>query len=128
VREHLASLAASGERLASGPDHELLEQGDEVTWEARHLGLTWRLQVRITDFRWAEEFVDEQVSGPFAYMRHRHRFFAAGGGTTMVDDFEYELPFGPLGLVADRLLVRSYLRRLLAGRNDHLKDAAQLRG
>jgi ligand-binding SRPBCC domain-containing protein len=124
VSEHLASMARTGERAAAEPGHDLLDLGDEVTWEARHVGVRWRLRVRITSLEAPVEFVDEQVLGPFKWMRHRHRFLARGAGTTMIDDFDYALPLGPLGALADLLFMRQYLRRLLAERNRHLAERA----
>jgi ligand-binding SRPBCC domain-containing protein len=124
VGEHVDSLSRTRERVVSAPAHDLLVRGDEVTWEARHLGLRWRLRVRITSLEPPAEFVDEQVSGPFRRMRHRHRFLAGQDETTMVDDFEYELPLGPLGAAVDFLVVRQYLKSLLSERNRHLAHRA----
>jgi ligand-binding SRPBCC domain-containing protein len=34
-------------------------------------------------------FVDRQVSGPYVWWRHEHRFEAAGDATRVLDDVEY---------------------------------------
>lgn len=63
--------------------------------------------------------------GPFA-SRHEHRFRAGmDGQTVMVDVVTYRLPLGALGRVADRLVVRRYLTRLLDARNAYIKELAE---
>ena len=72
-------------------------------------------------------FVDEQESGPFASWRHEHLFERVGPESTRVTDrVTYRVPLGPLGAVADRLLVR---RRVVAlFRHRHAVLAVQFRG
>ncbi len=65
-----------------------------------------------------ERFVDEQESGPFETWRHEHRFEAAeGGGTTLVDEVEYELPLGVLGTVVAGAYTESSLERMFRWRH-----------
>lgn len=58
--------------------------------------------------RWEPPFLfaDEQISGPYRLWHHEHRFEPQGTGTQMYDTVKYSLPFGPLGLIAHRALVR----------------------
>jgi hypothetical protein len=46
----------------------------------------------------------------------------------MLDTFEYELPAGVLGRMADRLLVERYLRAFLTERAGYLKKEAEESG
>jgi ligand-binding SRPBCC domain-containing protein len=55
--------------------------GDEVTWEARHLGIKQRLTVRITGFERPARFQDTMISGTFKSMKHDHEFIAQPTGT-----------------------------------------------
>ena len=48
VDAHVASTHQSGERVVAGRTQGLLELGEEVTWEAVHLGLRQRLTAKIT--------------------------------------------------------------------------------
>jgi len=124
VSAHTRSLAETGERVVAA-SHALLELGDEVTWEARHLGVRQRLTTRITEMEPPRTFTDEQVRGAFAALHHVHRFIQVDGGTEVVDDFAYRLPLGPLGRLADILVVRGHMRRLLATRGAYLKRLAE---
>jgi len=52
-------------------------------------------------------FVDVQVSGPYALWHHTHELSPVGDTQTrMVDTVRYAVGFGPLGELANRLLVR----------------------
>jgi ligand-binding SRPBCC domain-containing protein len=103
----------------------LLELGDEVTWEARHLGVTQRLTARITRLDRPVVFEDVMVRGAFASLRHVHEFVPRDGGTTMIDTFTFTSPLGPLGAIVDRLFLAGYMRRFLISRAHELKRMAE---
>jgi uncharacterized protein len=68
-------------------------------------------------------FVDEQVEGPLSHWVHEHRFVADGpGGTRYTDRIEFGPPFGTLGEVAGRWLIRERVQRMLAYRHATLRD------
>jgi ligand-binding SRPBCC domain-containing protein len=75
---------------------------------------------RITSLTFPERFVDEQVRGPFKAFRHVHEFEARGNGSLMTDRVEFTAPFGPLGRIVERLVLRRYLERLIAERGLYL--------
>lgn len=125
VDAHLGSTSRTGERVVAGRTHGLLGAGDSVTWEARHLRMRLRQGSSITRFEPPHMFVDESTSGPLKSLRHAHQFVDEGGATLMVDTFQYELPVGLLGRVADRLVVERHLRRFLAERAAYVKAEAE---
>ena len=122
---HQRSMAHTGERAVAGRTSGLIELGETVTWRAKHLGLRWSLTSRITAFDRPRLFVDEEVAGPFAAYRHEHRFEATPGGTRMTDDWQHRSPFGVLGIIADRLVLRRMLTRLLETRNGAIAAEAE---
>jgi ligand-binding SRPBCC domain-containing protein len=122
---HQRSVAHTGEKAVGGRTSGRLDLGETVTWRARHLGRSWSLTSRITVFEPPMRFVDEQVSGPFAWFRHEHRFEPIEGGTLMIDDWEHAAPFGVVGRIADALVVGRLLRRLLEARNAALAREAE---
>ena len=125
IDAHQDTAAASGERAVAGVTTGLLGPNEEVTWQARHLGVVQRLRVRITAFDFPAHFRDEMVEGTFRSMRHDHWFREVGGGTLMSDRFEFEAPLGFLGRIAERLFLIRHLRRFLEGRNAVLKGMAE---
>lgn len=124
---HQRSMADTGERAVAGRTTGLIGMGETVTWRARHLGLTWTLTSRITEFEPPGLFVDEQVSGPFASIRHEHRFEATTTGTLMIDDWRHTAPFGIIGRVADGLVLGRLMTGLLEKRNTALAREAEVR-
>src|SRR5579871_2125627 len=66
---------------------------------------TWVTE--ITHVREPSLFVDEQRMGPYRLWHHEHHFRAIEGGVEIEDLVHYALPFGPLGLIAENMLVRS---------------------
>ena len=125
VEAHVSSTTRSRERAVAGITSGLLELGDEVTWEARHLGIRQRLTAKITRFDRPRMFEDRMVKGAFKSFVHLHEFEPARGGTLMLDTFDYKPPLGPLGALADVMFLERYMHRFLMDRASHLKQAAE---
>jgi len=45
----------------------------------------------------------------------------------MRDEFTYQTPFGILGTIFDKLILRSYMKKFLIKRNRILKNIAELK-
>lgn len=59
-------------------------------------------------------------------IEHEHRFERLPDGRTrMRDRWEHRSPLGPLGAIADRLVLERHMRRLLGFRNRALKREAE---
>ena len=125
VRAHLHSTTSTGERVILAPHSGLLQLGDEVTWEARHLGVRQRLTSRITEYDRPGHFRDVMVRGVFRRFAHDHYFEPTPRGTMVRDVIEYQAPLGPLGRLAETLFLTRYLRRFLGLRNRALQELAQ---
>jgi ligand-binding SRPBCC domain-containing protein len=90
-----------------------MRAGALIEYRLRLHGVPLRWLTRIDLWEPPHRFVDRQLRGPYRGWRHEHTFApAAGGSTLMRDRVEYSLPLGPLGLVADLVLVRRDLRRI----------------
>ncbi|WP_143547118.1 hypothetical protein [Rhodococcus sp. 05-2255-1e] len=83
------------------------------------------LSSRITEDEPARYFVDQQVTGPFASMRHEHFFLARRGHTQMVDIMSVEFRGGRLGAAVLDIPGKLYLRRVLCVRNAYIKKRAE---
>lgn len=125
VDAHADSMTKYEEMAVAGTTNGLIQLGEDVTWRARHFGVWWTMTSRITELDRPNSFVDEQVSGPFARYRHEHRFTKVAGGTRMVDSVSFEAPFGPAGLLVERVLLKRYVRNLIEERNVYLKAEAE---
>jgi ligand-binding SRPBCC domain-containing protein len=128
VEAHAESAAFSRERVvAPGRTAGLLELGDLVTFEGVHFGLRQRVTARITLLERPHRFDDELIRSAFLWLRHRHEFEPAGGGTLMRDTLEWRSPAGPLGVLADKLFIASHMRRFVTRKQLALKRIAEAR-
>ena len=119
VDVHAESLAGSREVASTSTGRRRLGLGDEVTFQARHFGLRWRLTSRITAYDAPHRFVDEQIRGPFRTLHHEHIFEALGADRTrMIDRMTISAPLAAM-------LLAPYLRRLLKRRGAHVKRLAE---
>lgn len=123
VDAHQASMSDSGERAVDGVRSGVMRLGDTVTWRARHFGIPFTMTSVISEYDAPSRFVDEQTSGPFRRWWHEHRFEGTPSGTLMTDVVEFESPAGSLGRIVNRLVLTSYMTRLLEQRNAWLVDA-----
>lgn len=114
-------------RAVAGKTSGRLQLGDTVTWEATHFLVRQRLTSKIVVYERPHLFVDEMQRGAFARWRHTHRFVAQAGGTLATDDVDFASPLGPLGRLADALLIRRYMTRFLLRHNAHFKREAEQR-
>jgi ligand-binding SRPBCC domain-containing protein len=122
---HVASTRQTGERAVGAITSGLLGLGEEVTWSARHFGVRQTLTSRITAFDRPHHFRDSMVRGALRRFDHDHFFAARGEETEMRDVFDFESPLGPLGRLADALVLTRYLSRFLERRNEEIKRVAE---
>jgi NADH dehydrogenase len=102
-------------------DHDMRD-GLVIDYRIRPLlgiPLSWR--TRISDIRAPFRFHDSQLRGPYARWEHTHTFEAVDGGTIVRDEIEYAVPLGPLGDLANRLIVRGELERIFRHRAETIR-------
>lgn len=125
VELHLESTGPSREEAVGGVCSGLLGLHDEVEWEATHFGVRQRLRSRITAFDRPRHFQDSMVSGAFRRFDHDHYFETVEGGTLIRETFDFEAPWGPLGRIAEALVLERYLRRMLIERTKMIIAVAE---
>jgi ligand-binding SRPBCC domain-containing protein len=93
--------------------------GTLIEYRLRLHGVPVRWRTRIEVWEPPRRFVDAQIKGPYSLWEHTHTFEADGPGATVIRDrVRYSIPFGPLGEIADRLLVQRDLRQIFDYRRD----------
>jgi ligand-binding SRPBCC domain-containing protein len=122
---HKISMQTTNEEAIAGRMKGLIEFGETVMWKAKHFGFYQKLTVEIIEFKSPEMFEDVMVKGAFKRMKHLHHFKLEDGETNMSDEFEFESPFGILGRLVDRFVLKRYLMNLLLRRNKELKSVAE---
>jgi hypothetical protein len=123
---HMASTAPTRERAIAGVTHGIIGPNQTVTWRGRHFGLTLEHTSLIDRYNPPHSFRDVMVKGNFRSFEHEHFFeLTEHGGTIMRDHLVFEAPFGPLGWLVERLILRAYLTRFLGQRDAAIKRIAE---
>ena len=122
---HVAAARSSREQAVEGVTTGLISEGETVTFRGRHLGLRLRHESRIEVLRPYSYFRDVMVSGMFSHFEHDHHFAAMDDGTRMRDEIRYKAPFGRLGRLATKMLVKRHLTAFLMERNNGIKQVAE---
>jgi ligand-binding SRPBCC domain-containing protein len=122
---HVQSMAHTGETAVAGRTSGLIELGEQVTWRGRHFGVYQHFTSKITGFDAPRYFQDSMQRGAFRSFVHDHFFTAQGGGTNMKDVLVFAAPFGLLGRIAEKIVLRKYMERLLASRAAVIKSAVE---
>jgi ligand-binding SRPBCC domain-containing protein len=83
----------------------------------------------ITEYDYPDRFTGEQQHGPCQRWRHEHTFTTLpDGAVQMTGTVEFRAPLGPLGAIADRLVLAPYMPHLLRQRNTWLKNTLEAPG
>ena len=120
---HTKSMAWTNEQAVAGRRSGLIELDEEVTWRGRHFFVTQHFTSRITAFDRPRYFQDTMQRGAFKSFVHDHFFVAEQDGTLMTDVLVFAAPLGVLGRIAEKLVLRRYLKRLLERRASSLAAA-----
>lgn len=101
------------------PTPIVMHAGTRIRYRLRLRGIPVRWLTQIEEWEPPHRFVDRQLKGPYALWHHTHQFEAVGEERTrMVDVVRYGQRLGPLGDLAEQLVVRRDLRRIFDYRRD----------
>jgi ligand-binding SRPBCC domain-containing protein len=97
---------------------EKVFEGAEYDYSIKWLPWLWRTgwRSRIIHYRPPETFTDIQLKGPYRSWEHLHLFEETPEGTRMQDIVTYRLPFGLVGTIAHRALIKSQLEEIFSYR------------
>lgn len=106
-------------QITSAPDD--VTRNSTIDYKIRVAGLPMRWRTRIEKWIPGVAFVDSQERGPYKAWWHEHRFVERDGKTIMEDFVYYAPPLGPLGAIANRLVVERMLRRIFGYRRSAIR-------
>lgn len=125
IELHKKSMSRYDEKPVKGKIAGLMEEGETVTWKARHLFKERFLTAKITSYKKPHFFSDEMTEGELKKFKHEHFFKPCENGTLMIDQLTFETPYGRLGQLVNSLFLTKYLRKLLEERNRFIKETAE---
>jgi ligand-binding SRPBCC domain-containing protein len=126
---HMQSTAQTEERAVAGVTSGIIGSGESVTWRGRHFGFMLTHETLISKYERPHHFQDIMTRGMFRSFEHDHYFEATAEGSTLMRDvLRFAAPLGPLGRIAEVFVLRRYLARFLAERNEVIRLTAEAAG
>jgi hypothetical protein len=125
INLHKISMRSSNEEAVGGVTSGLIKENETVTWKAKHLFKTRLFTSKVTSMVAPTMFVDEMVKGDFKSFKHQHYFKQIDNGTILIDIVEFESPYGFIGKMVNKLLLKNYVQNLLIKRNNIVKEYAE---
>ena len=122
---HQKSTFKTGEKAIAGRISGLIEDGETVTWRAKHLGFYQTHTSKIIEMQKPYQFTDIMLKGTFKSLKHQHVFSQNGENTIMTDIFEFESPFGMIGKLFNMFFLKNYMKNFLLERNKLIKTTAE---
>lgn len=104
----------------TNPEPVVMRQGAEITYRLRVAGVPQKWRTLITEYDPPHKFVDVQLQGP--YRKWEHTLRAQGDSTLIIDDIEYELPFGMLGQLGAGWFVKRQVAGIFAYRSQVIEQ------
>lgn len=80
------------------------------------LGIPVHWQTEICKVEKPGMFMDRQLKGPYKVWEHTHIFTPSRGGVQMTDIVNYDIPLGPLGALAQKIVVGKKIEQIFSYR------------
>ena len=122
---HTKSAYQTNEKAIDGKTSGLIKKGETVTWKGKHFGFYVKHQSIISEMQYPSYFVDEQLNGKFKKFKHKHTFKRENNSVLMIDELVYEVPFGIIGKLFDKLLLKNHLTQFIIQRNKFIKSISE---
>lgn len=118
-------LQGRKESFSSGAASTLINQGETLTFHAKHLGKTRLVTTKVVDLKKPSSYIQEQVKGDLLHFKHEHFFKSVQNGTIMIDMIDFDGPRDMIGKVVGRLYLKNYLEKFIATRNALIQQYAE---
>lgn len=122
---HQNSVSQTNEKAIAGVTSGLINYNETVTWRGKHFGIYLTHKSRMTAMDLYDYFVDEMEEGKFKSFKHEHSFVEKEGKTVMIDNLNYEKPFGIFGKFFNKIILKKHLTNFIQERNRVLKKLAE---
>ncbi len=78
------------------------------------ISMHWQSEIAYVDKPFY--FVDTQRHGPYRFWEHRHSFYDFKSKTLMIDHVIYQMPYGMIGTVIHKLMVKKRIEMIFSFR------------
>ena len=125
INLHKISTAHTHEKAVAGVLNGLINEGEQVTWQAKHVYKIRLFTSKIMQMDMPHFFIDEMIKGDFKSFIHHHHFKQITNGTIMIDVVHFETPYGIIGRLVNTFYLKKYVQQLLLVRNEIIKKYAE---
>jgi ligand-binding SRPBCC domain-containing protein len=99
-----------------------MKEGALIDYQIKLGPFPTRWRTLITAYEPGVSFVDEQLSGPYSFWHHTHRFEVTAKGTLLTDEVRYLPPLGIMGRIAHGLAIKNQLLGIFRHRHQYIAD------
>lgn len=110
-------------KILTRPEAVEMYPGMIITYKVSpllNLSLNWGTE--ITQIKEYKYFIDNLVKGPFRIWHHEHRFKEINGGTEMKDILFYDVPYGFIGRLIHKFLIKKRVDEIFNYREQKIKE------
>ncbi len=100
-------------------------EGAEFDYTIRWFSIRIKWHTKISDYSRPKRFTDVQVKGPYAMWEHLHTFEPVNKGTLISDSVTYRIPFGIIGKIFHRFIIRNQLQNIFSYRAVRIAEWAE---
>lgn len=127
VEIHEESFRFLDEKAISGKTSGLVQLGDFVSWEVKHLFFVQHITTKITQFKAHKLFACHMVFGFFKFFKQEYRFEALENEkrVVMTNLLVFEPPYGYLGKLVNILFLKRYITCVSKKRDAYIKRKAE---
>ena len=91
-------------------------KGTVIDYTIKLMGLRIHWKSLISKYNPPNEFVDEQLKGPYSFWNHSHTFKQVSSGVEISDHVNYSIPMGILGRFMHVIWIKSELEKIFKDR------------
>lgn len=126
IEVHEQSFKFSKEKAIAGKTSGLVNLGDWVSWEAKHLFFVQHLTSKITAFELNKSFTCVMIFGVFKTFKQDYSFeMLEDKRVLMTDSLFFESPLGVLGKLFNFVFLKRYVKCILKQRDHYIKHKAE---
>ena len=102
-----------------------MKRGQRFKYQLRVRGIPINWTSLISSYDPPHSFIDQQIKGPYSSWEHTHTFKEENGGTMIIDEVKYSLPFGLIGKIINSLWVKRDLVAIFKYRREMIKKTLE---
>jgi len=102
-----------------------INKGDTVTFRATHFFIRQDFTSKIIEYKRPTRLVDQMTKGAFKSFTHIHEFTEAERGIIMTDTLYLEAPFGIIGKIVERVILKYYMKKFILYRSRQIRKIAE---